>query len=117
MIHTFEYKLPLPGKDSFVVCRECGLTIPRWRLQTINEQEGYIEYKVYSLLGVPSYVRLYLRHQRPEYTLITIYINRPFRPIDPFAQCNKIYHDLKARLDQVATDTSTAGEKTKYSPE
>lgn len=101
MIKTFEHKIPFDSRRSFKVCQECGNKIPKWQSTITNENEGILEWKVKPFIGLSSFIRVFLRQQRPEYTLLTIYVNRPFRFIDPFKKSEKIYRDIETQLKEI----------------
>jgi hypothetical protein len=101
MIRTFEYKIPFAVRKSFKVSLDSGNEIPNWDLLVSDEDEGIIEWKKKSLFvfGSPM-IRLYLRQQRPTYTLVTVYVNHPYLPIDPFKLCERMYRKLEMKLNQ-----------------
>ncbi len=101
MIRTFEYKIPFEFHKSFSVILESGNAIPTWELVISDEKEGMIEWRQKSWIGYCApMMRLYLKQQRPTYTLVTIYVNHPCLIVDPFNLSERMYKKLEMRLAQ-----------------
>lgn len=101
MIETFEHKIPFKLSTSFKMVLECGNTIPHWKLVQKDEVVGLIEWQQLFLLGLcMSKIRVYFKQQRPDYTLVTVYVNRPLQFIDPFKRVENVNRKLASKLSE-----------------
>ena len=102
MIKTFQSKIPLSITQSYAICLDAGSKLDHWQLNFADETQGSIEWMVKPALGFSSYVRVYLRQQREEYTLVTVYVNRKYMIIDPFGKCEKMFMQLAREIEKLA---------------
>ena len=97
MIKKFQAEIPLPFEESYQLLVESGKTIPSWKMNNVDPNHGYIEWKqsFWALTGTTSIVAI-LEKKGEDVTSVVVNVHKPMQVIDPVGILDRIYRKLES---------------------